>query len=621
MYHHTIRKVIVLLLWPILLYAFNAAITINTANDRKPISPWIYGTNTTLTETENWSMYRSGGNRWTGYNWENNASNAGSDWLHHSDNYLGGGDTPGKAVTDRHDANLAAGRISLFTVPMAGYVAKDKNGAVTESETAPSPRWDAIAYVKPTAFLLTPDLTDNVVYMDEYVNFLVDKYGKASSSTGIKGYLLDNEPALWPSTHARLHPAQPTCVEITDRSVALAAAIKAVDETAEIYGPVFYGFNAMYDFQGAPDWDSVSSGQEYTWFVDYYLHTMKQRSDSAGKRLLDVLDLHWYSEAKGDNRITDKSAATENDRKARVQAPRTLWQPGYVENSWIGEWFQAFLPLLPKVQESIDKYYPDTKISITEWNFGGEDDISGGIAKADILGIYGKLGVYAASYWKLWDSTDYTSAGFKIYRNFDGQKGAFGAIHVQATTDNWENGSVYAAQKSDTNTDLHLIIINKNFTEQMEAAITITSNAIYKDGVVRGFDSRSASIKQYQPISSIQNNTFTYTVPALSVYHIILKEQGNSIGSSLASLTGKHNNFKATRNKNGAMQYSLSLPESRKVTINLYDLQGKLIQTVFNGILGPGSHSRICAGRFATGIYCTTVKIDDKTFNGMIFVK
>jgi hypothetical protein len=56
--------------------------TINTAADRAPISPLIYGTNQILQSTDNYKSLRMGGNRITGLNWENNASNAGSDYFH-----------------------------------------------------------------------------------------------------------------------------------------------------------------------------------------------------------------------------------------------------------------------------------------------------------------------------------------------------------------------------------------------------------------------------------------------------------------------------------------------------------------------------------------------------------
>ena len=63
--------------------------SINSAQNVKSISPYIYGSNSSV--ITNRTLDRSGGNRMTGYNWETNASNAGSDYYHHSDYYLTGG--------------------------------------------------------------------------------------------------------------------------------------------------------------------------------------------------------------------------------------------------------------------------------------------------------------------------------------------------------------------------------------------------------------------------------------------------------------------------------------------------------------------------------------------------
>ena len=62
--------------------------SISVEESLKTISPYIYGTNQLLTEDEHWGAMRQGGNRLTGYDWENNASNAGTDWLNSSDNFL-----------------------------------------------------------------------------------------------------------------------------------------------------------------------------------------------------------------------------------------------------------------------------------------------------------------------------------------------------------------------------------------------------------------------------------------------------------------------------------------------------------------------------------------------------
>ena len=52
--------------------------------------------------------------------------------------------------------------------------------------------------------------------------------------------------------------------EVTQKGIALSNAVKNVDSTAEIFGPVLYGFSAYYDFQGASDWNSVKSGKSYS---------------------------------------------------------------------------------------------------------------------------------------------------------------------------------------------------------------------------------------------------------------------------------------------------------------------------------------------------------------------
>jgi mannan endo-1,4-beta-mannosidase len=284
--------------------------------------------------------------------------------------------------------------------------------------------------------------------MDELVNFLVQKYGKASSPTGIKGYSLDNEPALWPTTHPLLHPAKPTIKEMMDKSIALSTAVKNVDSTAEIFGPVTYGFAENYHFQDATDWSQYS---QYNTYINAYLANMKPASDSANKRLLDVLDTHWYPEVQGTTIAGGKVRITEDNADpgvayARMQAPRSLWDPTYQEDSWIGQWFASTaFPLLPKLQSSIDRYYPGTKMAFTEFDYGGKNHISGGIAAADVLGIFGKYGVYFSSRWG--DMTGYISTAYKLYRNYDGVKSTFGDTEIDATNPDSDNISIYASDE------------------------------------------------------------------------------------------------------------------------------------------------------------------------------
>jgi hypothetical protein len=511
--------------------AINVTYNVNTDANKTPISKYVYGSN--WGGGTDYTIRRSGGNRLTGYNWENNFSNAGADWYHSNDRYLvqdippAQQLVPGIAITSFHDAALSQGQASVVTLQMAGYVSADDYGEVNLAQTAPSSRWKKVVYAKGAPFCNppgSPNTVDANVYMDEFINFLVSKYGHAGEPNGVKFYDLDNEPDIWSDgagggTHPRIHPVDPCCLELKDRSVALSTAVKNVDPNAQIMGPVSYGFEGYRTFQGASDWGSQGSG--YKWFLSYYLDKMKAASGTAGKRLLDALDVHWYPEAQDVNgvRITEFRNYRAN-WDARMQAPRSLWDYDYSENSWIHTWYHSWLPILPPLKTSIDTNYPDTNLAITEYAYGGEDHYSGGIATADVLGIFGKYGVYVATYW---GEGTYVDAAIKMFRKYDFRTNAtFGDMNVPATMSNKVDSSIYASIFDSNNNVLHLIVTNKNFDNDINGTFNITSSHSFTSGRIWAFDMNGSDIMEMRRIDNITSNSFKYLIPRLSVCHIVL---------------------------------------------------------------------------------------------------
>ncbi|GAB3840494.1 glycoside hydrolase family 44 protein [Hymenobacter jeollabukensis] len=511
--------------------------TVNTGTGRKAISPLIYGTNEPLQAADRYGSVRLGGNRLTGYNWETNASHAGSDYNYQNDDFLcqglGPGECaqPGKAVSSFVVAARARGQAPLVTLQLAGYVAADKSGTpVTPAQVAPSARWKQVVFRKGSAFSLAPNTADGVVYMDEQVNFLVQQHGTTAAG-GVAGYFLDNEPGLWPETHPGIHPAKPTSQELWTKTRDLAQAVKAVDASALIYGGGLYGFGDYFSLQDAPDYPTAVEGAGYAWFIDYYLDNLRQASQSAGRRLLDVLDVHWYPEAVGTSRITEPGANTAADRQARLQAPRTLWQPGYHENSWIADepyFLNNYLPILPRLLQSINTYYPGTKLSISEYAYGGNDDISGGLAQADVLGIFGKYGVYNASWWKTYDPgnpnspASYISPAFRLYTNFDGAGSSFGRTSVTAATSDVARTSVYAAIDGTSEQRLTLVVINKA-SQAVTGNFALTSGATYLASRVWSLVQGSPALASRAAVNGLSGNQFSYSLPAMSASVIELR--------------------------------------------------------------------------------------------------
>lgn len=491
---------------------------VNSTVSVKPISRYIYGQNfngSTWSQLPNVTMNRLGGNRWSAYNWENNASNAGSDYNYQSDSYLGGGNTAGEAVRSHVAAARTAGGSILVTVPILGWAASDKLGTSVLNQSIAS-RFTPSVAAKGAAFTYPPSLTDNRVSQDEFVSWLESTFPTAHADpTRELFYSLDNEPDLWSETHSAIHPSPVTYAELLSKSIAYSTAIKSVAPQGKVFGFVSYGYYGYVRLQDAPD----AANRDFT---DWYLDGMRAASTTAGKRLLDVLDLHWYPEAQGGGvRVIgeDTSAAVV---AARVQTPRSLWDPTYVETSWItASTGNQPVRLIPWMQEKIAARYPGTGLAFTEYYYGGGSHISGGIAQADVLGIFGREGVFAANLWPMATNISYINAGFAMFRSYDGVGGSFGDTSVQATNSDTTNTSVYASIDSSSPNRVVLVLINKATTTKT-AALRVTHTRQFSRAQVYTLTSSSPTPMRGTDVVLSAVNAFRYTMPASSVTTVVL---------------------------------------------------------------------------------------------------
>lgn len=568
-------------------YAQSVTLSVNTQAERKAISPYIYGYNAYADGSNrpgwenqggqaalmalNPGARRLGGNNMTSYNWENGVSNSGADWCDSSNAGVsfmsGAGDpnynnglayyTPGAALLKFHEHSLALASYSLLQLPAAGKLPKDiinlnppgncRGYQLWQSAPGPSntdtQRWLSIVNDKPASaggLSLTPSLTDGVVYIDEEINFLNQKFGKANTARGIKGFELDNEPDLWhhfpqntgeAGTHTKLYPNITTVSDVLQKNIALAKTVKRVDSYAETFGPAVSGYLGLFSLwsvwdgqQGhqPADWSQYNvepylsnrSGDSYRYnrmtMANVYLAKMKEASGAAGKRLLDVFSFHYYPQAS-------------YQASDRVQAPRSLWDPTYVEPSWITQAGYGFtdgrgLQVLPKLKQAIADFYPGTKLAVTEYDFGGRDEISGAIAQADALGIFGQQGVYLATYFG--DVENYIAAGFKIFRNYDGNKSVFPETSVAASSTNLSYASVYAAVNANKPDEIHVIAINRQAVA-VKASLQIQHPTTLKNAKVWGVSNGSNAITQ-RSAATLSNNKLSYNLPASSVMHFVI---------------------------------------------------------------------------------------------------
>jgi hypothetical protein len=219
---------------------------------------------------------------------------------------------------------------------------------------------------------------------------------------------------------------------------------------------------------------------------------------------------------------TNLSAA---DVQLIVQAPRDLWDPTFNDagnsNPWIyNELGQTPVQIIPRLQAKINAEFPAMKgLSITEYEGGGWNHIAGTIAEADMLGIFGEQGIFAAAFWPPSGSYDYALAGFRAFRGFDGGSANFGDISVQTTSSDVSKVAVYASEDSKTPGRVVLVAINRSTSSQVTAI-----NGMTLAGTATIYQMTAGSAQGQTPVHPVlvgtmpaSGTSLQITLPALSV--------------------------------------------------------------------------------------------------------
>jgi hypothetical protein len=515
--------------------AADVTITIDPAKT-KLISPYIYGINfynAVSGAPPLLTLDRAGGNRWTAYNWETNASNAGSDYFYNNDNYLSSSNVPAEAVRSFIAADQGVGLVSLVTVQLQGLVSADENGPVSVTNPPDLARFKQVVDKKSTVsnapFTVTPPATDANVYMDEFVWALDQKF----PGVGIFGtnpthptfISLDNEPELWNSTHLEVQGHNPvTSDSYITKTINLTKALKDQFPSVLIFGPVHYGFQGLYNWQG--ELSSTPSGTN--WFPDKYLQALQTASTTYGKALVDVYDFHWYAEVydAGGTRILNLNGTTLTDAQVQliVQSPRNLWDPTFKDdnnsNPWIfNELAQTPINILGRLEAKINAEFPGMKVAITEYENGGWNHIAGTIAQADNLGVFGSQGVFAANFWPPGGTYSYALAGFRAFRGFDGANASFGDTSLQAASSAVQSVVVYASLDSTTPGRVVFVAINRSTSAKVTA---INGQAL--SGTAHLYQITASSAQGQNPIRpvpvgqmTVSGSSLTISLPPLSV--------------------------------------------------------------------------------------------------------
>lgn len=542
---------------------------------------------------------RWGGNSTSTYNWKYDVYNHDADWFYEvlPDAHINVSKLPdGSSFNSFVDQARVSGGKIIATVPILGWLPKSRvetcsfdvakygkqckqdpyaqyhpytcgNGILYDAACGDPSTLDGKSPKNPV--YVKNDPNDASAQFDEsfqsdWIRYLISRYGKANQG-GVAIWSLDNEPIWWENNHRDIHPDPYTYDELVNVDMRYAQAIKQADPTALVSGPVGDNWASLW-FSKKDIVAGQSKGNYWSNPVDrnahggvpllaWYLQQMRNYEQQHGTRLLDYLDQHAYLTPSN---IAFASAGDAKIQATRLNSTRVMWDPAYVVTGdyWIKDVDNNGAPVapafIPRLRNIVDQNYPGTKIALTEYNWGALDNINGALAQADLLGIFGREALDAATLWGPPKPTDPGAFAFRIYRNYDGIGGAFGETSVQASSGDQGQLSVYAALRSDSN--LTAMVINKT-TNDLSSTLSLTNFSAGSTAAVWRYSAAKLDGIQQQADLTLADSSLTTVFPANSITLLVIPP--NTLPGPQPSVTAVTN----------AASYGMSLAPGQMVTV------------------------------------------------------
>jgi len=624
------------------------SVSVDANANRHPINPNIYGIaygDAHDIVTLNVPLQRWGGNSTTRYNWQIDAHSAAADW--YFETYADSSGTPGASADSYVATTRSAGNGAepMFTIPMIDFLANlgpnrgtlagfsvKKYGLQTSTDPWNSDAGNGVSSA--TGKNITGNdpkdtgVANSTAVQQSWVQHFVNTYGQASSPTGIKYYILDNEPSLWNSTHRDVHPNPSTYDEMYNKIVAYATAIRAADPHAKIAGMEEWSWWAMY-FSGFDQANgSAGANSDYnthagTYYYPWLLQKLYAYKQATGTPLIDILTVHCYNAIPNDN---DDSAAAQQTRNAET---RVLWDPNFQDPSWYGDIgiHGRVLSWIPTLKAMVNTYHPGLEIGCTEYNWGDEANLNGATTQADVLGIYGREGLDLATRWTVAKNTSTTPTTYyvtylasQIYRNYDGKNSTFGDTSVTAATANPDQLSAFAAVRSSDGA-LTVTVINK---QQGSTPVTVSLANFPTTGTAQAWQINSPSQTSIARLAdvAVASNTIATTVPSQSITLFVIPAvtliAPPAFTSSSAATPSSVRRGSSTAIQSTVTDSGTSGLTNANVEVQVFDGSGNAVSTnVWSGQNFAGGQTRQYAytwnvpGSQAAGTYTVMIGVFD----------
>jgi len=159
---------------------------------------------------------------------------------------------------------------------------------------------------------------------------------------------------------------------------------------------------------------------------------------------------------------------------ARNPHPWAAFLRGLVLCSWVASLFPALShakallggyatpslrTLLRRARAAINARCPGTKLALTEYKWGPDNGVTGAIAQAELLAIFGREGVDYATRWVAPDVGTLSEHAFRLFLDYDGALSRVIGDSVPATSSLPDSLGAYAVDRVDG--PLYVLLFNR----------------------------------------------------------------------------------------------------------------------------------------------------------------
>ena len=577
------------------LFAQNVTISVNAAKDKKPISPYLYGRNNTFDKPA--SFYNdaglrfvrmNGGNNATKYNWRKKISSH-PDWYNNV--YENDWDQISQKIAADHPemqvmwAFQLLGRVASTTEYnfndwefnqsqyWEGYNQNLAGGGVPNTE---NPKEGALVEGDANLYTQPWPADSSVAILDHW--FGSDGFGLNKNQ--FLYWSMDNEPDIWNGTHDDVMKSLIPVSEFMDRYIDLAKKARAKFPEIKICGPVT---TSEWQWFRWGDENIIVNGRYYC-FLEYFIKRCADEEKATGIRVLDVVDLHNYPYYPSDE------AALQLHR---VYYDETYDYPGAnglktINGGWDNTQTKEYI--FKRINNWLDQYFGadhGIKLGLSEWSPGPSDPNLASVIYASHLGLFGNTGVDFFTPWTwftgMWETLHLFSRYAKGY-----------SVASTSSLENTVSAYTSVNQSADSMT---VIIVNRDINSARNVTVNL-DNFTVADGNHRTLQLSSLprtetfvshtqnALKENQV--SLNSNSFTISVPALSTTAVLLAGPTARSASSYAAQTSK---VKVNCSRS-LLKVEFTAISSGTTTLNFYNLSGSIVKTSAIQTRAGGVYSR-----------------------------